>query len=139
MMKSAAIGFDLQDWTQYFSYHAVSNCDVIFKRAYDPLLVNEYEKKLPMRIVPMGPNHSCAVTDHRVLRKIEQSKRKQMLAKGLSEPHRIRQVLLGKIRPQARPAEVKKFENTLSTPSRSDYVFFKLNATVGSRMHTRVV
>lgn len=124
--ESKRIGIDLQDWTHFFSFHAINNCDLIFKRAYDPLLENEYKAKVPTKILPLGPNHSCSIDDSRVLKKIGLSKKKQMLSKAFSEPSKIKKALHNKLRKGSQWTTSFKDETAFPNPPKNDYVFFQV-------------
>jgi len=48
------IGFDLQDWDHFFSFHCLEECDIIYKRAYRPRGFDNISEKFNTSIRPFG-------------------------------------------------------------------------------------
>lgn len=132
--KKLRIGIDLQDWANFYSYHALKNCDIIFKRAFDHALMDSIDPKLAKKIRPFGPNHACKVEDNRWQNTVKESRQIQTIVKIISEPGRAlkkaMQVFTRKKLNTIHSDTNKTFEYKLKEPPDHDYIFFQVQCHI---------
>ncbi|MBX2990057.1 MAG: glycosyltransferase family 1 protein [Bacteroidetes bacterium] len=52
------IAIDLQDWPNWFSRHALTQADIVFKRSYDKNTAGLIAREFGVKVLPFGMSHS---------------------------------------------------------------------------------
>ena len=126
--KECRIGIDLQDWSNFFSYHSIKKCDFVYKRALTKNNFEILDKKIPNFFRPFGPNSYSKINDQRYHKNLKISFYKQLFPKLISNPF----ILINKAKNIFQISKNLKKDIIFTSnkannePPRKAYVFFQV-------------
>lgn len=125
--RKKRIGIDLQDWSHFFSAHALHTCDIIFKRAYPIEEKSKLFDLLNTDIRPFGPNYSLNIKDSRMLKIWKRVRLQQLLLKSLANPRKFIRAISDRIKPMPYGRKViSPYRYLKDTPPDYPYIFFQV-------------
>lgn len=91
------IAIDLQDWPNWFSHHALTHSDIVYKRCYDRKITEIVEREYEVKVLPFGMSHSYGLDDNVISqRQVKTLKLLGKLETAVNDPLRLRGPFSGK-------------------------------------------